>query len=121
MVKRLDEALGRLLDALISLDLLRNTIVLYAADHGCHFRTRNAEYKRSCHESSIRVPVALQGLGFDAGGRVQHLVSLVDLAPTLLDAAELSVPEHMQGHSLMPVLRREPVAWSDDVLVQISE
>ncbi len=121
MVKRLDEALGRLLDALISLDLLRNTIVLYAADHGCHFRTRNAEYKRSCHESSIRVPVALQGPGFTGGGQVPHLVSLVDLPPTLLHAAGLDVPSHMQGHSLMPVLRCEPYTWPDDVLVQISE
>ena len=56
MIKRLDEAFGRVLDALKSLDLLKNTIILYTSDHGCHFRTRNAEYKRSCHESSIRVP-----------------------------------------------------------------
>ena len=48
MVKRLDEAFGRLIDALRSLDLLENTIVLFTADHGCHFKTRNAEYKRSC-------------------------------------------------------------------------
>ncbi|HTL28343.1 MAG TPA: sulfatase-like hydrolase/transferase, partial [Tepidisphaeraceae bacterium] len=47
-VKRLDEALGRLLDALTSLGLRENTIVLFTSDHGCHFRTRNAEYKRSC-------------------------------------------------------------------------
>src|SRR5690606_34541735 len=48
MVKRLDEALGRLLDALRSLDMLDNTIVLFTSDHGCHFKTRNSEYKRSC-------------------------------------------------------------------------
>ena len=69
MVKRLDEALGRLLDALKSLDLEEDTIVLFTSDHGCHFKTRNAEYKRSCHESSIRVPTALQGPGLDGGGR----------------------------------------------------
>ena len=92
MVKRLDEALGRLLDALKSLDLLDNTIVLFTSDHGCHFKTRNAEYKRSCHESSIRVPTALSGPGFEGGGQVRQLVSLVDLPPTLLDAAGLPVP-----------------------------
>ena len=47
MVKRLDEAFGRLLDALQSLDLLDDTIVLFTSDHGCHFKTRNDEYKRS--------------------------------------------------------------------------
>ena len=41
MVKRLDEALGRIQDALRSLDLARSTVVLYSADHGCHFKTRN--------------------------------------------------------------------------------
>ncbi len=61
MVKRLDEALGRLMDALKSLDLLDNTIILFTSDHGCHFKTRNSEYKRSCHESSIRVPTAFHG------------------------------------------------------------
>ena len=72
MVKRLDEAFGRLLDALRSLDLLENTVVLFTSDHGCHFKTRNAEYKRSCHESSIRVPTALCGPGFDGGGQTRR-------------------------------------------------
>ena len=56
MVKKLDEALGRLLDALKGLKLADDTIVLFSSDHGCHVKTRNAEYKRSCHDSSIRVP-----------------------------------------------------------------
>ena len=60
MVKRLDEALGRLQDALESLSLSDNTVVLFTSDHGNHFKTRNAEYKRSCHESSVRVPTAIQ-------------------------------------------------------------
>jgi arylsulfatase A-like enzyme len=97
MVKRLDEALGRLLDALTSLSLREKTVVLFTSDHACHFKTRNAEYKRSCHESSIRVPTALQGPGFDGGGQIRPLVSLIDLPPTLLDAAGLPVPEGMQG------------------------
>ncbi len=63
MVKRLDEALGRLNDALISTGLRENTILVYTSDHGCHFKTRNSEYKRSCHEASIRVPTAVQGAG----------------------------------------------------------
>ncbi len=124
MVKRLDEALGRLLDALKSLNQLDNTIVLYTCDHGCHFKTRNDEYKRSCHESSIRVPTAAIGPGFSGGGRLQKLVSLIDIPPTLLDAAGLAVPAAMQGRSFMPLLRREIASgesWPDEVFVQISE
>jgi arylsulfatase A-like enzyme len=122
MVRRLDEALGRLLDALQSLHLRDDTIVLFTSDHGCHFKTRNGEYKRSCHESSIRVPTALCGPGFDGRGRVSSLVSLLDLPPTLLDAAGLPVPAEMQGRSLLPLLRRDTSAdWPQEVLVQISE
>lgn len=97
MVRRLDEALGRLLDARKSLGMTDNTIVLFTSDHGCHFKTRNDEYKRSCHDSSIRVPGAAVGPGFDGGGRVDRLISLVDVPPTLLDAAGLAVPPVMQG------------------------
>ena len=105
MVERLDAAFGRLLDALQSLDLLENTIVLFTSDHGCHFRTRNEEYKRSPHDASLRVPALLTGPGFDGGGTVQRLVSLLDLPPTLLDAAGIDVPESMEGRSLLPSLR----------------
>ncbi|TBL75794.1 DUF4976 domain-containing protein [Paenibacillus thalictri] len=121
MVKRLDDALGRLMDSLISLGLAEDTIVLFTSDHGCHFKTRNGEYKRSCHESSIRIPGAIWGPGFNGGGRVNELVSLIDLPPTLLDAAGIEVPETMQGRSVLPLVRKTAVNWPQDVFVQISE
>jgi arylsulfatase A-like enzyme len=128
-VKRLDEAFGRVRDALKSLGLGERTVVLFTSDHGCHFKTRNDEYKRSCHESSIRVPTLLVGPGFDGGGRVRELVSMVDLLPTLLDAAGISAPASLHGRSVMPLLRGGAVArprgerqgWPDHVFIQISE
>jgi arylsulfatase A-like enzyme len=120
-IKRLDEAFGRVLDALRSLGLRENTIVLFTSDHGTHFKTRNAEYKRSCHDGCTRIPMALTGPGFRGGGQIRELVSLVDLPPTLLDAAGLPVPASMQGRSLMPLLRRQPCDWPAEVFIQISE
>lgn len=122
MVKRLDEALGRLLDALRSLKLLDDTIILFTSDHGCHFRTRNDEYKRSCHEASIRTPAALCGPGFDGRGAVTRLVSTVDLAPTLLDAVGIAVPGEMAGRSVCRLLRdHDTASWPEEIFVQISE
>lgn len=121
MVRRLDEALGRLLDALQSLGLSDRTILLFTSDHGNHFKTRNGEYKRSCHDSSLRVPTALIGPGFGGGGQVSELVSLIDLPPTLLDAAGLPAPPEMQGRSILPLLRGERTGWPQEVFVQISE
>ncbi len=121
MIKRIDEAFGRMLEALESLRLKDNTVVLYTSDHGNHFKTRNAEYKRSCHDASIRVPTAICGPGFDSGGEVSRLVSLIDLPSTLLDAAGLEVPEEMQGRSLLPLIREPRLEWPEEVFVQISE
>lgn len=121
MVKRLDEAFGRMMDALKSLGMADNTIVMYSSDHSCHFKTRNAEYKRSCHESAVRVPTLITGPGFMGGGRVQALFSTPDIAPTLIDAAGLDAPEDMTGQSILPMIRDARNPWRDDVFFQISE
>ncbi|TCO32444.1 arylsulfatase A-like enzyme [Kribbella steppae] len=121
MIKRIDEAYGRLLDTLTSLGLRDDTIVLFTSDHGNHFKTRNSEYKRSVHDASIRVPTVATGGIFTGGGQVNQLLSHVDLAPTLLDAAGLPVPKEMQGRSVVPLLHDRKAAWGDDVFVQVSE
>lgn len=121
MVKRLDESFGRMLDAVESLGLTDDTIILFTSDHGNHFKTRNQEYKRSCHDASIRVPTALSGPGFEGGGRINKLVSLIDLPPTLLDAAGIEVPDRMEGRSVLPLLQQAGHPWPEEVFVQISE
>ncbi len=121
MIKRLDEALGRLVDALISLDMLEDTVILFTSDHGNHFKTRNAEYKRSSHDASVRVPTMLYGGPFTGGGRISQLVSLIDLPPTLLDAAGIPIPERMSGRSILPLISGEAEVWPHEVFVQMSE
>jgi arylsulfatase A-like enzyme len=121
MVKRLDEALGRMLEALKSLDMLENTIVLFTSDHACHFKTRNDEYKRSCHDGATRVPTAIAGPGFKGRGCVEQMVSLIDLPPTLLDAAGIPVPAAMQGRSILPLVNGRTKSWPEEAYIQISE
>ncbi|MHC4717877.1 MAG: sulfatase-like hydrolase/transferase, partial [Planctomycetota bacterium] len=103
---RLDENLGQILNCLDEAGLAEDTIVVFLSDHGCHFRTRNSEYKRSCHESCLRIPMVFRGPGFDRRHVVPELVSLVDVPPTLLDAAGLAVPTSMHGRSMLPLLDR---------------
>jgi arylsulfatase A-like enzyme len=107
-VKRCDEAFGRLLDALASLGLRGRTNVLYTADHGCHFGTRTGMDKRSCHESSVRIPCALSGPDFDGGGTIDQPVSLIDLPPTLLRAAGIDVPASFRGTPLQELMSLPP-------------
>ncbi|MDW8290938.1 MAG: sulfatase-like hydrolase/transferase [Armatimonadota bacterium] len=120
-VARLDENLATILQTLAETGRLQNTVIVFVSDHGCHFRTRNGEYKRSPHESSIRIPLVMAGAGLNRSLMVPEVVSLVDIAPTLLEIAGLHVPSEMQGRSLMPLIRREIGGWRNEAFVQISE
>jgi uncharacterized sulfatase len=115
----LDENLGRIRKKLDELCLTEQTIVIYTSDHGCHFQTRNDEYKRSCHDACLRIPLVIAGPGFSDGRVEQSLVSLIDLPATLMAIAGLEVPRHFHGHSLEEVLRGE--RRRAEVFAQISE
>ncbi|NLF29589.1 MAG: sulfatase-like hydrolase/transferase [Planctomycetes bacterium] len=117
----LDANLGRLRDELQRLGLADNTLVIYTSDHGCHFRTRNREYKRSCHDAAIRIPLIACGPGFRGGQVVEELVSLIDLPPTILAAGGVPTPQRMRGRPLQPLVDGTASDWGDDVFVQISE
>jgi arylsulfatase A-like enzyme len=120
-VRKMDDEVGAVLEALKASGHLENTIVLFVSDHGCHFKTRNTEYKRSPQESSIHVPLIIQGPRFDRGMVIPELVSHVDLAPTLLAAAGVSVPSSMQGRSFLPLLDRNTSDWRNEVYIMMSE
>jgi len=117
----LDENLGRLRSTLQELGQADRTLIAFTSDHGCHFRTRNREYKRSCHEASIRIPMILHGPGFLGGRVVSPMVSLIDLPPTLLSAAGLTPPATMRGRPLQDLLAGRAANWPDDIFVQLSE
>jgi uncharacterized sulfatase len=123
--ERIDETYGRLLEALEAMEELDDTIVVFVSDHGSHFRTRNGEYKRSCHEASVRVPLVVRGPGFEGGNRVDEPISLVDLSATLLDAAGIEPPTTFEGDSTLPLVEAErngiEESWKEDVFIQISE
>ena len=112
---RVDYNFGKLIQTLKDEGIYDNTVIIYTSDHGCHFRTRNAEYKRSCHEASIKVPLVITGGGFTGGGKVSDLVSLIDLPATVLDIAGAEIPEHFMGKSLADKKGHE------SVFIQISE
>lgn len=117
----LDYNLGRVRHTLQELGLADDTLVIYSADHGCHFRTRNSEYKRSCHDSSLRVPLIACGPGFRGGQTVSELVSLIDLPPTFMTAAGLEIPPTFQGRPLQELIEGNAPDWPQEIFAQISE
>lgn len=117
----LDQNVGRLVDTLKTMGMWENTILFYTSDHGSHFCTRNGEYKRSCHEASIHIPLIAVGGPFKGGKRMKELVSLIDLPVTLLDCAGIERPEEFQGNSLKALAEGTASKWEDCVFLQISE
>jgi arylsulfatase A-like enzyme len=119
----IDASVGRVRKILEEEGMAENTIFLFMSDHGCHFMTRNQEYKRSTHNSSLRVPLIFSGPGFESARQIQEMVGMVDVAPTLLEAAGVPVPESMKGHSFLPLVHdaKARAAWPNRQLVQISE
>jgi len=118
---QIDYNVGRLQKELEDLNLGDNTLVIYTSDHGCHFRTRNNEYKRSCHDASIRTPLIISGPEFYGGRVIPEMVSIVDLAPTVLAAAGVPQKKHFQGAPLQNILAGQKKDWRKEIYVQISE
>ena len=114
-INRLDYNLGRLVKRLKEKNLYEDTIIIFTSDHGCHFKTRNLEYKRSCHDSAIHIPLVISGGNFKGGKHDSRLVSLLDLSATILDAADVTIPQSFRGFSLAEDSKR------DNVYIEISE
>jgi arylsulfatase A-like enzyme len=114
-IAAIDDNLGKLLDALDTLGLADNTIVIYASDNGYYFGEHGLGDKRSAYEESIRIPflVRMPGpLAKEGTGRtVDAMVLNVDLAPTLLDFAGVAAPKTMHGRSFRPLLEGRPTDW----------
>ena len=107
-----DDAVGRLLAGLRSRGRLEGAVLAVAADHGESLGEHGEDtHGVFLYDATIRVPLLLRLPGRrEAGRRVGARVGLVDLAPTLLEAAGLAVPPEMQGRSLLGLARgaREP-------------
>lgn len=120
-IHSLDHNVGRIRDELERLGLAEDTLIVYTSDHGSHFRTRNAEYKRSCHDGCIRIPLILYGPGFTGGKVIDELVSLVDLPPSLMAAGGVTPPNFMRGRAIQELVEETATDWPQEVFVQISE
>ena len=100
-----DENLGRIIDVLKKKGLYDDTVIIFASDHGCHFRTRNLDahlngyddYKRSMHDACLRVPLVIRGGEFLGGQTVRELVSTAGLPKTILSIAGVTVGDGMIG------------------------
>jgi arylsulfatase A-like enzyme len=107
MVSEVDHHVGRILDVLEETGQAQNTIVIFTSDHG-EWLGEHLRYGKGypAHDQCSRVPLIVRWPGqIEAGHYVHHLVEAVDVLPTLLDCAAIQIPPHLQGRSLLRLLR----------------
>ncbi|MDG2050830.1 MAG: sulfatase [Myxococcota bacterium] len=99
-----DASFGQLVAFLKQKNLWEDTVVVLTSDHGEAFwEYGQAGHGKSLHEEVLRVPLILRGANdrLTPGRRVERPVSLIDLAPTLLNLAHLPVPEGLDGQNIL--------------------
>ncbi len=114
-VEYVDQRVGRILDVLEHRRLLENTIVVFTSDHGEAFWEHGfPSHGNTYFEEMVHVPLVFSGPGIPHGHRLEAPVSHLDLAPTLAELLEVTLPQGLQGSSYAGLLSGEP-AFPDPV------
>ncbi len=120
-VEMVDAYIGMVFDALEASPFADNTLLVFSSDHGDQYGAHQLTTKGVLYEEAARVPLI-----FHSPGRVpenvvdeEHLVSGLDLLPTLCDYAGIEPPPHQRGYSLKPLLEGHLVGkWREFVPAQ---
>ena len=112
-----DDNVKRLFEFLDRSGLAENTIIVYTCDHGFFLGDHGWFDKRFMYEQAMRVPFMVRAPGRVKTGTVcDQFLANIDNAPTILELVGVSVPEPMQGRSVVPLLRGEtPQDWRRSV------
>ncbi|NND34236.1 MAG: sulfatase [Saprospiraceae bacterium] len=113
-VSLVDAQIGKLLQAIEDNDLLDNTIIVLWGDHGWKLGDYGGWCKHTNFEVDTRVPLFIMNPKDRAGQKSNSIAELVDLYPTICDLANLPLPDHLEGQSLIPILK-DPTAKVKEV------
>ncbi|MFN7141559.1 MAG: sulfatase/phosphatase domain-containing protein, partial [Limisphaerales bacterium] len=119
-VSFMDAQFGKVLNAVDHLKLANDTIVVFASDHGWHLGEHGLWQKQSLFEESARVPLMIRVPGPKGNGkRVSRPVELLDIYPTVVEAAGFTVLPELEGKSLKPLLQNPKADWNRPAFTQV--
>ena len=115
-VRRFDDVVGRMLKVLEGRGLSKDTLVVFLSDHGMAVPSA----KSNCYVQSTRTPFILHWEGRIQAGQLDgsHIVSTLDILPTLLDVAGIANPGGMDGRSLTPLFNGGRQPGRDHIFTQ---
>jgi len=106
-----DALVGKLLATLDELDLRDNTIVVLWGDHGWNLGEHNFWSKHNLLHTSKITPLIICAPGFKKNAKTESIVELLDIYPTLCELAGIQTPEHVEGKSMVTLLRDPEQDW----------
>lgn len=104
-VSMIDAQVGKLLDALEENGLDKNTIIVLWGDHGWKLGDYGGWCKHTNFEMDTNAPLMFSVPWMKKGLKTESLAEFVDIYPTLCELANLPLPDHLEGQSLVPVLK----------------
>lgn len=106
LIERVDSQIGELLDHLESSGQADNTVIIFTADHGDGAGHHGWNQKQILYDEIVRVPLIIVGPRFANPGTIDttHLMSGIDITPTILEYSGAERPAHVQGRSARPLL-----------------
>lgn len=117
LARTMDRCAGIVLQALRESGHEENTLIIYTTDHGPAF----PRMKCSLYDTGIGVSLIMKHPSFSRSGTaIDSLVSHVDILPTIYDLIGMQAPEHLQGVSLLPLLRNQAVSVRSEVFSEVS-
>ncbi|MEQ8791376.1 MAG: sulfatase-like hydrolase/transferase [Pirellulaceae bacterium] len=115
IITHMDAQIGRILDKLEETGQADNTYIFFTADHGLACGHHGLMGKQNMHDHSVRVPFMVVGPKVPADKRIDTPIYLQDVMPTTLQLAGVEQPEHVEFHSLLPILGGESEGAYDSV------
>lgn len=111
-----ERSVGKIMDMLKERGLADNTVIIFLSDHGVHFGEKQLYGKWTPYDASLRIPFIIYDPrpGAAKGAVRDQMVLNIDVAPTLLDLAGVSVPAGMDGRSLVPLVTRHSPLATDE-------
>ena len=116
-VSHLDRQIGDLINSIKAEGFLENTVVVFLSDNGYFLGNHGLGNKITMHEESVRVPAFIYYNELKQKGiECDEIVSSLDLVPTLLELAQIKVPESVSGKSILPIFSNPDHAINEYVV-----
>lgn len=118
-LQAVDELVAEVIALLEKINQLENTYIIFTSDNGFHMGEHGIPAgKGLAYEEDIRVPFLIRGPNITAGSQISQMTANIDLAPSIAELANVTVPNFIDGRSFVSLLQNTPPNWRTGLLIE---